>query len=544
MFRKRLRLSVKLKKTDILLQIIILLTSYGIKLVFPYIFKYILDNINKIGIGDIPRYILIIVGFSLVAHTYIYLASYWNQKYCNRITSQYMDDIVTKISRINIPDYEKMSKSKILNLLNYDISVIYTWININISIPFNFIQVIVIGGILLSINKTMAFISFVLIPIYYLGSYSNKNKMESLAREEREYADLLMDQIQDVVYKKTSIDLFSAWRFFRKKFNSVKGEWWDIVNRKHLYLLLTKEFPQLVSTITPFIILLLGANLVYKKDMTLGTLVMFIQYVAMIYSPLTELSNLRANVNSDIAAFERINEFLGYENRDSDYESFFKLNANPLNIKNSQVTTDDGTLLFNIENMNISENGLYIIRGDNGTGKTTLFNLISGVYFSEQIKGKRSDFEMKKEIMGNISYLYNPSILFNGTIEENIFLTDSEKDSQKIDKMEEMIDFFNAKDKNYCVKINPSNLSLGEQQKVFIIRTFLKSSSFVLLDEPSANLDYESKYLLRDFLNMEKKNRVILLISHDGIYEEIADEIYEIQNQNLRAVNKRKQNKQ
>lgn len=536
MFRKRLRLSVKLKRTDILLQIIILITSYGIRLVFPYTFKYILDNINKINRADIPRYILIIVGFSLVAHAYIYLASYLNQRYCNRITSEYMEDIVTKISTISIPDYEKMSKSKVLNLLNYDVSVIYTWINMNISIPFNIIQVILISAILLSINKTMALVSFVLIPIYYLGSYFNKNKMEILAREEREYADLLMDQIQDVVYKKTSIDLFSAWKFFFKKFEHVKYEWWNIVNKKHFYLLITKEFPQLISTITPFIILLFGASFVYNNDITLGTLVMFVQYVAMIYSPLTELSNLRANMNSDIAAFERINEFLKYENKNSDYESIFKFNAKPLNIKDTQITTSEGTLLFNIEDMNISENGLYIIKGENGTGKTTLFNLISGVYFSEQIKGENSNFEMKKEIMGNISYLYNPSILFNGTIEENILLTDSEKSRQKIDKMEEMIEFFKAKDKNYDVKINPSNLSLGEQQKVFIIRTFLKPSSFILLDEPSANLDYESKYLLRDFLNQEKKNKIILLISHDEIYEEIADEVYEIENKKLHDI--------
>lgn len=61
----------------------------------------------------------------------------------------------------------------------------------------------------------------------------------------------------------------------------------------------------------------------------------------------------------------------------------------------------------------------------------------------------------------------------------------------------------------------------------------MQEKSIVLLDEPSANLDIESKAILRDFLEEEKRKSIMILIAHDLLYEEIADEIYTINNKNL-----------
>lgn len=61
----------------------------------------------------------------------------------------------------------------------------------------------------------------------------------------------------------------------------------------------------------------------------------------------------------------------------------------------------------------------------------------------------------------------------------------------------------------------------------------MQEKSIVLLDEPSANLDVESKAILRDFLEEEKRKSIMILIAHDLLYEEIADEIYTINNKKL-----------
>lgn len=123
-------------------------------------------------------------------------------------------------------------------------------------------------------------------------------------------------------------------------------------------------------------------------------------------------------------------------------------------------------------------------------------------------------------------------MLFNGTVKENIVLSETESEKQ-ISKMRNLLRRFNAKDENYEVKTTPANLSLGEQQKLFLIRTFMQEKNIILLDEPSANLDVDSKVILRDFLKGQKENHIIILIAHDLLYEKISDEIYNISNKNL-----------
>ena len=172
------------------------------------------------------------------------------------------------------------------------------------------------------------------------------------------------------------------------------------------------------------------------------------------------------------------------------------------------------------------------MKGDNGTGKTTLFNLLSGVYSINQINQDNGYFRISETKKDDISYLYNPVMLFNGSVKENIILSETES-KEDILKMRKLLNIFNAKDENYEVKTNPSNLSLGEQQKLFLIRTFMQDKGIILLDEPSANLDVYSKVILKEFLKIQKENHIIILISHDLLYEEIADRIYYISNKKL-----------
>ena len=76
-------------------------------------------------------------------------------------------------------------------------------------------------------------------------------------------------------------------------------------------------------------------------------------------------------------------------------------------------------------------------------------------------------------------------------------------------------------------------LSSGERQLIAIMAAWAMDTDIILLDEPSANLDVESKAILRDFLEEEKRKSIMILIAHDLLYEEIADEIYTINNKNL-----------
>lgn len=525
-------LPIKLKRSYVIFLCAFSLIVYLISLVFPYIFRYVLDNVGKIKTEKLYLYIIGIILFASFSHGLSYLCDYLNQIFCNKTVLNYQKEIVKKISKINTPDYEGMNKAKILNLLNYDVAVVYTYLSLKIELVVDSIKIFVVSLILLKINYILAGITFVLVPIYYLGNYLNKNKMEKLANEEVLLGDKSFEQAQDVVLKKTSIELFKAWKLFFKKYNYISEEFWKVRGTKHKFLILNMEFPKFISTLSPFIVLILGASFVHREIFTIGTLIMFLQYAQMIYTPITSIANLKANANSSVASFERIRNFLNYENEENNYSKLFVKQENPIEVKNVEITNANDELLFKIEDFTISKNGLYILKGDNGTGKTTLLNLLAGVYSVNQIKEKCGYFRIAENQKEEISYLYNPAMLFNGSVRENIILSETESE-EELSKMRNLLKRFNAKDENYEVKTNSANLSLGESQKLFLIRTFMQGKNIVLLDEPSANLDVDSKVILRDFLKEEKENSIIILIAHDLLYEEISDEIYVVMDKKL-----------
>lgn len=167
------------------------------------------------------------------------------------------------------------------------------------------------------------------------------------------------------------------------------------------------------------------------------------------------------------------------------------------------------------------------------SGKTTLLNIIAGVYSRSQVKCKSDGyFKINSKYLDNISYLYNPSMLFNGTVKENILLEKKET-VERNKSLDRLIELFSAKEKNYLVTPSPCNLSLGEQQKLFLIRTFLQDKDIIFLDEPSSNLDLEAKNILRDYLLEISRDKIVILIAHDYIFEEVSDFIFEIVDKKL-----------
>ena len=84
--------------------------------------------------------------------------------------------------------------------------------------------------------------------------------------------------------------------------------------------------------------------------------------------------------------------------------------------------------LFRDFNLELKDKQSLCIMGSSGCGKTTLLNLLAGVYSIKQIKEKGGYFRISEDKKEDISYLYNPAMLFNGTVRENIVLTEIERE--------------------------------------------------------------------------------------------------------------------
>lgn len=187
----------------------------------------------------------------------------------------------------------------------------------------------------------------------------------------------------------------------------------------------------------------------------------------------------------------------------------------------------DGNNVFNAYNLVLESGKIYALSGRNGSGKSTLINLLLGLYISEYegdiyFNGiPLHQLDMLRIRKEKISLVEQEPILIPDTIKYNLTL----KDKASID-----IDEFRMLTKkigltNYLenlsngieseINFDANNLSGGEKQKLAIIRALIKHPDFLILDEPTSAMDLQSSTNLIEYLNEIKRDKIILLVTHD-----------------------------
>lgn len=175
-------------------------------------------------------------------------------------------------------------------------------------------------------------------------------------------------------------------------------------------------------------------------------------------------------------------------------------------------------VIFQNANFIISKETINRIDGDNGIGKTTLFHILSGNLQTNFAISPNQDFE----------FITTECLPFNELTGKELILLFFKLNNKKTDEFVDYIPIFQALNIQPLITTRYKNMSLGQQQKLTIIISFINENKIVLLDEPFNALDKASKASLsKIFINLSKNfKRTIIYISHNDIEVPIAKRFY------------------
>ena len=499
------------------------LVTFLLMLIPSFFTLYLTDEMIEKG-KTIPYIWVVFVILTCVAiHVFqFYFSKYMSQVYVNRVAEDYRMEIAKKISKCQAPAYEKEPKSKIFNVIN-DMTPVYTLANYFICVPVDFIELLVVIFLIFRTHYGLGMIALLMAPLYLVSSYLNKGKLQSLVSEERKNLDAWQREVDIILNQKVSIGLNDSWDYMLKRYQNTLSKFYKTQNKKHFFLLFTMELPKFITTLAPLLILIVGGNLVVNAQMSLGTLLFVLQLIVYLFAPLGDIAMVQADLMSQKTNFKRAREFVEMPEQE---EKLPGSEGGELLIRNVTLHRADRSVLYKIPEFSVEEPGLILIKGENGCGKSTLFHILSGVFSEEQMQiEENGKVQVPSKYRNDFSYLFYPNFIFPGTIRENV-LCGQEAEPGSYEKIEELLHLPPA-DKEVITK--PENLSLGEKQKIFLARILFRDSQFMLLDEPGSNLDDKTEQNFAEELGRIKKKKCILVISHNKIYDEIADQIYEIQ---------------
>ena len=251
----------------------------------------------------------------------------------------------------------------------------------------------------------------------------------------------------------------------------------------------------------------------------------FITYMGLSYGVLTpakSISKALYALKKGNAAAERVYELIDSENEfESQKINDIKSFKQKIEMKNVSFSYGETEVLKNIS-LNIKKGETLAIVGASGSGKSTLANLLPRFYNYNSgellIDGNELRNISKKSIRSLIGIVGQESILFNGSIRDNILLGKQIDDDEVYNalKTANALDFINEFDDKIDHKIadNGVNLSGGQKQRIAIARAIISKSPILILDEATSSLDSKSEKLVQDALIKLMDNKTSIVIAH------------------------------
>ena len=265
---------------------------------------------------------------------------------------------------------------------------------------------------------------------------------------------------------------------------------------------------------------------------------MVIASIAMMgsFGPVTALSNLSNNLNQTLAAGERVlsileekpqvEEVCGREHTDFEGARAEKVS---FGYGEEEILRD-----YSVE---IPGGKVIGIHGASGSGKSTFLKLLMRFFDVREgkilISGKDVREINTADLRGMESYVTQETSLFHDSIAANIAVGKPGASMEEIveaAKKASVHDFILSLPKGYETEVGElgDTLSGGERQRIGIARAFLHDAPFLLLDEPTSNLDSLNEGIILKSLKEERKDRTVVLVSHRKSTMNLADTVYEM----------------
>ena len=265
---------------------------------------------------------------------------------------------------------------------------------------------------------------------------------------------------------------------------------------------------------------------------------MLIATLAMIssFGPTVALSSLSNNLNQTLACGERVLSLLEEEPAVNEVSGEESIQFNGAKLEDVKFSYDSEIILDNLS-LDIKKGKVLGIHGVSGSGKSTLLKLLMrfwdvdiGKIFISEKNIKNINTDNLREITG---YVTQDTVMFKGSIADNIRVAKQNAGMEEIQnaaRKASIHDFIASLPKGYETNVGElgDSLSDGEKQRIGLARAFLHDGDFLLLDEPTSNLDVLNEGIILKSLSQESSGKTIVLVSHRKSTMSLADEVYKM----------------
>lgn len=501
----------------------------------PYIFGKLIDAmIGGSKFDHIKKYIMIIFMISFVR----IIISYWYNIRFSVYSSKISFDISERsITRLQKTSYNNIIGKDIVYLIHriqMDSSVLSEFILRGvINFIINIVNTITILLILLKLNKLIFFIVLFCTPLYIFIYVMFKDKLYktnlSFRECQSEYFSTLNEQLTNFKFIKINVLYEYLNEKLRKGFNNLLNNLTNNVKVNFWF----DNIASIITQVANIVLVIVGGIEVFSKRLSIGVFSILNNYFSTLFQNITSLLQFGAYYQQVKIAYNRIKDIEDLSEENNGTKKIESIDT--ITLKNVSMSYSNSQIISNL-NLEFNKGNLYLIKGTNGCGKSTLIHMIASIIdsYEGEIRINNNDIkslDMRHTRKNYISFMDQNGVVLKDTVFENIKLNNTVVNS--INQVQSSIEGLGLKS-FLCdlIKVNKvidkDTISGGERQKISLIRNIMKDGELFILDEPENSLDTGSVEKLIKFIESIKDKKIIIIITHDERFDDIADKVIDL----------------
>ena len=284
-------------------------------------------------------------------------------------------------------------------------------------------------------------------------------------------------------------------------------------------------FSSVVIGTTGVAMMLIGGNSIRNGSMTIGDLVMYLSFTALMTMPVIQLASIGTQLSEAFAGLDRIREIRRMATEDQE-----DADRAPLSDVRGEVEFDNVTFEYNAGtpvlkhvSFRAPAGSTTALVGSSGSGKSTLISLV--MTFNRPLSGcvlvDGHDLTSLKlrDYREHLGVVLQDNFLFDGTVAENIAYARphaSRDEIRAVSRIAHCDEFVEGFEKGYDTIVGERGVRLsgGQRQRVAIARAILANPKILILDEATSSLDSESEAMIQDGLKALRQGRTTFVIAH------------------------------
>lgn len=457
-------------------------------------------------------------------------------------------ELFRHLHQLPISFFDRRQHGELMSRVTNDIENVSSTLNSSVIQIFSSILTLVgTVAVMLWLSPLLTLLTLFIIPVMFTGMRWITKRTGVLYKQQQQNLGALNGFIEETISGQRIVKTFSQeekvmTEFMMKNEKLKESGYWA-----QTYAGFIPKLMNVLNNLSFAIIAGAGGVLALKEMISIGTIVIFVEYSRQFTRPLNDLANQFNTLLSAVAGAERVFEVLDEQEEREEEEKDVSLKEVKGEVEFRHVSFSYEKERDTVTNIHfhVSPGETVALVGATGAGKTTLINLLSRFYEPDLgsilIDGHDIQNIKRENLRRHMGFVLQDPFLFEGTIRENIRYGRLEATDEEIEEAAWLANadsFIRKLPQQYdtMLKQDGSGISQGQKQLLSIARALLANPSILILDEATSSIDTITELHIQDALERLMRGRTSFVIAHRLNTIQKADQILVLDNGQLQEM--------